>query len=290
MEKRKRFTKGLEEASGKIGYRLTNDVIIHCSVQRSERMLKGLVCSLMGLEEAEVDSVMLLNPIDYRTYEAKEIILDIKVMLNNSQIINVELQVLIGKRRKWWKNRSLLYLCRCYDNIKSGTDYDKLMPATQISIVFDDLFPDEEREFYSKYRLLNVRTNIKYTGNFALNVLYLNHIDVATEEDKKNGLLHWAKAFLAETCEDLKTLANESDIFREVAETVYAVNINDSAKTFAEAHEKYLSTIYLWEREVEEARKELEEKKAEVEEVKSENEKLKAENAELKRQLAEASK
>ena len=101
--------------------------------------------------------------------------MDIKVMLNNEQIILVEIQILIGMKLEWWKNRSLLYLCRGFDNLGSGDNYDKIMPATQISFVFENLFSDEEPEFYAKYRLLNVRTHKAYTGNFGLNVLCLTH-------------------------------------------------------------------------------------------------------------------
>ena len=67
----------------------------------------------MGLDPEKVESVVLLNPIDYSTYDGKEIILDIKVAFDERQIINVEMQVALNKGREWYKNRSLLYLCRC---------------------------------------------------------------------------------------------------------------------------------------------------------------------------------
>ena len=95
------FSEGLEKATGKIDYGLANDVVIHSAVQNSDKVLRGLVCSLMGLKESEVKSVLLLNPIDFRTYTAKEIIFDIKVIMNDEQMINVEIQISIGKRRPW---------------------------------------------------------------------------------------------------------------------------------------------------------------------------------------------
>ena len=236
------FSKGLEKATGKIDYKLSNDVVIHSAVQNSEIILKGLICALMGLEEAQIQDVILVNPIDFRNFADKELILDIKIVLNNERVINVEIQIAIGARYKWWKNRALLYLCRCFDNLKSGTDYDKIMPSTQISIVFDELFPDEEREFYAKYYLKNDRTNRKYTEDFALNILYIDNLDKATEEDEKSNLVDWAKAFKAETWEEIKQIAKNSPapIFKEVAEKMYEINADTIQRELAEAHEKYV--------------------------------------------------
>ena len=146
---------------------------------------------------------------------------------------------------EWWKNRSLLYLCRGFDNLGSGDDYDMIMPATQISLVFDNLFPDEEPEFYAKYRLLNVRTHKAYTGNFGLNVLYLRHSQKASKEDIENDLVYWAEAFRAATWNELKAVAQkaETQVFREVAEKVYEINADSIQRELAEAHEKYVCTM-----------------------------------------------
>ena len=56
------------------------------------RVLKGLVCALLHLEPDEVQSVVLLNPIEFSDrMRDKDFILDIKVMLNDTAIINIEL-------------------------------------------------------------------------------------------------------------------------------------------------------------------------------------------------------
>ena len=243
MGKNSKFSAGLESATGKIDFCLTNDVVLHLVVQKNNRILKGLVCSLMGLDPEKVESVELLNPIDYSTYDGKEIIMDIKVVLDDSQIVNVEMQVSLNKGREWWKNRSLLYLCRCYDNIGSGENYLAIKATTHISIVMQDLFENEEPEFYAKYRLLNVRTHKKYTGNFNLNVLYLKNLNMATENDEKIGLVYWAKAFLAKTWEDLKMIAENNEVFREVGESMFEVNAETIEREMAEAHRKYLETV-----------------------------------------------
>ncbi len=237
------FSPGLANASGKIEYPLKNDVILHCVSQRSSEFLKLLVSSFLGIPLSDIRSVHLENPIDFRTYDAKELILDIKVLLNNDQMINFEMQLNISRGVTWWINRSLLYLCRTFDNIKKGNDYTLLKPAAQISIIDHDLFPNEPPEFYAKYLLTNCRTGACYTSNFKLNVLYLNHIDLATQEDIDNHLVEWAKAFQASTWEDLKNLAVHTPEFKEVAEMMFDVDADVSARTYAEAHEKYLHDL-----------------------------------------------
>ncbi len=237
------FSPGLSKASGKIDYPLNNDVILHCVSQRSNEFLRLLVSCFLNIPLSDIESVHLENPIDFRTYDAKELILDIKVLLNNHQMINFEMQLNISRGVNWWINRSLLYLCRTFDNLGKSEDYTRLMPAAQISIIDHDRFPHEPQEFYAQYLLTNRRTGACYTSHFILNVLYLNHIDLATREDIDNHLVEWAEAFQATTWEELKTIAINNPSFKEVAEMMYDVDADVSARSVAEAHEKYLHDL-----------------------------------------------
>ncbi len=98
----------------------------------SKKALKGLVCSLKGLDPGTVKDVELTNTIDYSLYTTKEIVLDVKVILNSNEIIDIELQMY---RYGAWEQRSLLYLCRCFDSIGEGENYKKLKPTTLIAIM-----------------------------------------------------------------------------------------------------------------------------------------------------------
>lgn len=236
------FSSGLENATGEIPEKLTNDVILHCVTQNNNEVLRGLTAALLMIPVSSVTNVVLLNPIDYRNYADKEIILDIKALIDGIKIMNIELQMLLSSENTWWINRSLLYLCRTYDNLKSGADYTEIRPSMQVSIVPQDIFSDVEAEFYAQYYLENVRNRHVYTRDFSLRVLYLNHTDLATEEDKKSCLDYWAQAFLAKTWDELKSLAEKAEVFREVAESMYTVNADVSQRSIAEAHRKYVET------------------------------------------------
>ena len=245
MENKNRisFSPGLMNATGEIPEKLTNDIVLHSITQNNKDVLKGLTASLLMLPVSEVTDVELMNPIDYRNYADKEIILDIKALVNGRKIVNVELQMSLATDSTWWLNRSLLYLCRTFDNLKGGNDYGYIRPSMQVCIVPKELFSDTEPEFYSQYYLKNERSGHIYTRNFSLRVLYLNHTDMATDADRSSGLDYWAKAFLASTWEDLKGLAERGDVFREVAEEMYTVNADVNQRSIAEAHRKYVETF-----------------------------------------------
>ena len=245
MESKNRisFSPGLMNATGEIPEKLTNDIVLHSITQNNKDVLKGLTASLLMLPASEVTDVELMNPIDYRNYADKEIILDIKALVNDRKIVNVELQMRLATDSTWWLNRSLLYLCRTFDNLEGGNDYGYIRPSIQVCIVPKELFSDAEPEFYSRYYLKNERSGHIYTRDFSLRVLYLNHIDMATDADRSSGLDYWAKAFLASTWEDLKGLAERGDVFREVAEEMYTVNADVNQRSLAEAHRKYVETF-----------------------------------------------
>ena len=225
-----------EKATGPIDVTLKNDMMFHLVMSNSKKALKGLVCSLKGLDSDTVKDVELTNTIDYSLYTTKEIILDVMVILNNDEIIDIELQMY---RDCNWELRSLLYLCRSFDSIGEGEDYDMLKPTTLIAIMNNPLFP-EYPEFYSKYMLLNVKNFQPYSSYLKLNVLYLNRTDLATQEDKDNMLVYWAKVFKATDWDELRSLCSNNETFEEVAKIMYNSNVQSQEKTIMEAHQKYI--------------------------------------------------
>ncbi|MBR5970793.1 MAG: Rpn family recombination-promoting nuclease/putative transposase [Lachnospiraceae bacterium] len=236
MTTRIKLSRPLAEASGPVENTLKNDMMFHMVMARTSKGLKGLICALKGLREKDVRNVVLLNPISYGDYLQKEIIVDTLVELNNNEILNIELQV---RKDPDWIKRSLLYLCRAYDNIRGEQkDFDRLKPTTHIGILDHDLF-QEYPEFYAKYLLTNVKNGNVYTSIFGMNVLSLGRTELATEEDKANKLDYWAEVFRAETWEDLRRLAAQNRSVAEVAEAIYQVNADESARSILRARRKY---------------------------------------------------
>lgn len=179
-------------ATGKIDYTLLNDYMFRAIMQKHEDVLKGLTCATLQLESGDIKSIHIENPIELgKAIDNKEFVMDIKVLLNNDTLINFELQVI---NYSDWPDRSLSYLCRNYDHLHHGEEYNDSMSAIHVGILDFNLFPDYP-EFFAQYQLLNIKNHHVYNDKFQLRVLELNHINLATEEDKKYGLDKWAALF-----------------------------------------------------------------------------------------------
>lgn len=224
-----------ETATGEIEFTLMSDVMFHYVMQNSKNALIGLVCALKGLSTDDVQDILVENPIDLNS-AGKETIMDIKLTLNNNEVLNVELQVYPDK---YWISRSIIYLCRAYDNIGSGDNYSLVKPTTLFCITDQELIPNAEAEFYAKYRLTNLKNHHLYTDKFGINMLQLNHTDLATQEDIVNNLVYWANLFKATTWEEFKNLAKNHPDIEEVGNLIFELNYDNQAKELLEGQRRY---------------------------------------------------
>jgi predicted transposase/invertase (TIGR01784 family) len=225
--------------SGPLFVPMTNDYLFRAILQRNKEVLKGLTCALLSLKHDEVESVEIENPIMLgEAIDDKTFILDVLVRLNNSKLINLEMQVINVSH---WVERSLSYLCRTFDRLEKGDRYDKVLPVHQIGILNFTLFEDDP-EFYADYLLINKRNHRVYSDKIRISVLDLNRIDLATEEDKLNELDFWAELFKSTTWEDLRMLAEKEPIFKEVATEVRKISDEERIRMQCEAREDYYRT------------------------------------------------
>ena len=183
----------------------------------------------------------------------------------------------------FWKERSLGYLCRSFDNLNKGNSYADTKPAIHIGILDFEIFPDDI-EFYSTYHLANDVNHKIYSDKFRLSVLQLNQSEHATEEDKAYNLHLWAKFFKATTWEEINMLAEKNPTIAEAAKTIYRVSNDERIRELCQAREdgeRTQRTIeILHQRELQEAKKDAERtianKDSEIAQLKVELEALKA--------------
>ncbi len=207
-----------ETATGEIPFNMTNDYMFRAVLQKNNRVLRGLIKALLHLLEDDIKEVRITNPIILgESIDSKQMWLDVNVILNNFIIINLEMQI---ANLLDWRNRSVSYICRAYDNLNRGGKYKDAKPV--IHIGFLD-FPLEGAvpEFYATYKLANVKTGQIYSDNVTLCVVDLNKTELATDEDKKYGIDKWAKLFKAKTWEAVKMLAKEDVYINEASKTIY---------------------------------------------------------------------
>ena len=122
-----------EMYSGKITYTMKNDFMFKVVFQENGKALEGLLCALLGLDRNDIESIAIVNPIEYGDrVDDKTMVLDIKLILNSEQIINIEMQV---ENLGNWEERSLTYLCRAFDQLISGENYKDVKRTVHIGIL-----------------------------------------------------------------------------------------------------------------------------------------------------------
>lgn len=227
-------TLSYKEATGVIRFKMTNNYMFRFILQKNKKVLTGLICALLHLDPKDIKKIEITNPINLSgDVSGKEFILDIHVLLNNNTLINLEMQV--GNEYNW-PERSLSYLCRGFDNLQKGQEYEDVLPVIHIGFLDYTPFP-EHPEFYAKYVMTNVKNNHVYTDKFVLRVVNLNRIDLATEEDKAYNIDYWARLFKAETWEELKMLAGDNEYLQEAAESLYVANADEVVRQQCQARE-----------------------------------------------------
>ena len=126
-----------------------NDYMFRAVLQENKNVLEGLICSLLHLNPKAIKSTVILNPIELgKSFDDKTFVLDVKVLLNDASIIDLEMQV---SKQDFWNSRSLSYLCSIFQNLERGDDYELVKPAYHISILDFSPFPDYP-EFYALIR------------------------------------------------------------------------------------------------------------------------------------------
>lgn len=247
-----------KDATGKMEFGLTNDYMFHAVFQKNLVALKGLVASVLHLNPETISEVVITNPIKIGDQiDDKSFILDIEVLLNNSQIINIEMQV---ENQHNWQDRSLSYLCRSFDQLYQGEEYTEAKPVTHIGFLQFTPYP-KTLEFHATYKLLNVKNHTEYSGKLALHVVDLTHIELATEEDKTYQIDYWARLFTATTWEELKMIADKNVYMENASQTMYELSADELVQRQCRARRDYYKQINTHNRtlrELEEANQKIE--------------------------------
>ncbi|MCM1179250.1 MAG: Rpn family recombination-promoting nuclease/putative transposase [Clostridium sp.] len=222
--------------SGKLPYTLTNDYMFRSVFQKNQNALKGLLCALLGLTRGSIREVTILNPIILgETIDEKTCVLDLHLRLNHNEFINIEMQVNdFGD----WPERSITYLCRTFDQLQKGDIYSNIHATIHIGIV-DFNLPGLTPEFYSEYKLMNVKNHEIYSDKLSLRMLNLKSMEDDSIEKKPDDLYFWARLFKATTWEELKMLAMKNSDIKDTVVTLHELTDDEKIKLQCEARERY---------------------------------------------------
>ena len=223
--------------TGKLPFRMTSDILFKILMQSSTKVLKGIVCSYLDLSPEIIKSIEISNPISLKEdISGKEMILDVKAILNDKTIINLEMQVI---NYKDWTERSLSYLCRCFDNLGPGHGYLHVKGAVHIGFLDYPLFPDYP-EFYATYRMINERTGQLYSSKFRISVVDLTKRNLATKEDISHHRDLWAAFFKATEWGEVMALAKKDENISEAVVTLKKLSDDEIFKMRYQAREDML--------------------------------------------------
>lgn len=227
----------LDTATGSIRYGLTNDYMFRAVFQKSEEALRHLLSALLWIPYESIVSCDIQNPILLGdTIDEKTCILDIRLLLNNNRLINLEMQT--GKF-ECWPNRMLFYLSRLYCNIQKGQDYSAIKPAIHIGILTESPFPDIH-EFYSEYLMINTSSGHILSRNFSSRMLSLDQLDHASAKERESELYYWAKLFKASTWEDIQMLSKDKPYLNAAVSNLRILTEDEKIQLQCEARERYI--------------------------------------------------
>lgn len=147
----------------------------------------------------------------------KTCILDLLVLFNDHTRINIEMQV---RHDGNWNDRNIYYLARKLPDLSAGSNYRRLKPFHQISIL-DFNFPRNNSEFYQNICLVNTKTGEIYSDKLSIHVLCLPLIEKAT------------------TWKELKNLAEDNKAFKKTIVTMAQLSEDEKIRQMCEAREMY---------------------------------------------------
>ena len=273
-----------ETATGSIDYPFTNDYMFRAILQKDKQVLKALIAALLHLKKESIHDVAITNPIELgAAISDKDFILDIRVNLNNEQLIDLEMQMSYEYN---WSERSISYAARSFDQLNSGEEYKEVLPVHSIGFLNFTLFEDQP-EFFATYELRNKKTGHLYSSKFSIHVLDLTRTDLATAEDQNYEIDRWAKLFKAKTWKELRMIAKNNPDLLQASNDLYTVNADEIIRQQARAR----ADAEFWERNKNAKIKQLEDTIIEQDNTIAENQKLLAEkDAELLRLQKELAK
>ena len=105
-----------------------------------------------------------------------------------------------------------------------------------------------------------------YSGGLYLSVLSLKHVELATDEDKQQGLDKWAAAFLATTWEEFQMLAAENSVYENIADEIYNALADDAKRDACRRYEEQKAVEARFIRERDDALQKIKEKDAAIQE------------------------
>lgn len=200
-------------------YPLYNDLMSKYIFGSEENsiFLATLLESFYNLEEGTLKDLKITNSVklDLKTIKSKQYELDIKALLPNGNIINIEFYSCYNELSE---RKSFMYIADLYSNeLKRGEDYSLLKRVSQINFVKHD-YVHKSDEAIRKYLIIN-EANPKDFITPDLFQIYIINIDKKSKKsynNVRNDFYKWLDLINAETEEERESIAKGNKIMESV--------------------------------------------------------------------------
>lgn len=204
-------------------------------IMMNEQARIGFLSAILKLNPADIRETQILNTSLRKLHEDdKQGILDVRIMMNDSMEIDIEIQL---SMLNVWADRALFYLAKMYtDQIRPGQNYSAFKKCVSISIL-DFILIQDETEYYSCFHILEDTRHTLYTDKMEFHVLELPKLP---EELKESGgdILLWAKFINAEQKEEFDMLAEKNIYISSAYEQLQAISQDRQKRLQYEARQK----------------------------------------------------
>ena len=214
-------------------------------LMEDEEVRNAFLAAVLGINvEDVIESRILPSHLRQKDKDEKLGILDVRVLLNNREQIDIEIQVTFSE---YWAERTLFYLGKMFtDQLKPGENYQKLEKCIHIGILNFTMFDDEE--YYSCFHFWSDEGRKLYSDKVEIHTLELPKL--AKHDYLETELLKWLQFINAETKEEFEMAAEKNEYIKKAYEDLNRISADEEKRLEYEERERmirdhqYFSTIY----------------------------------------------
>jgi len=167
--------------------------------------------------------------------DAKEIVFDVRAVLENGSEVDVEMQC---RRVRAIRERLVYYGVRpLSQQLQAGDGYEALRPSIVIAFLAYDELDDDL--FHHRFRLADAELNTELTRLLEIHTIELRklgHLD-ASEAMRHDPLVVFARLLVAETEQDREEIAKEADAMSQAVKILNTLATDDEIRRVAEDRE-----------------------------------------------------
>ena len=224
-----RFNDGLPEILSPM-----YDIVFKQIFATREDLLRPFLKSVIGLSDDELEGLVVIDPHLYPEHaDGKLGVMDIKVLLKSSKVIDVEMQ---QKKITHLRERILSYISGMVrEQIGSGDDYECIKRVITITITGHPLIEGDD-VYHHRYTLYDPETRSEFTDLIEVHILELPKLP---KKDDGSDLWWWMKYIMVERKEQLKMIAEKGPIMAKAATRLLEISEDEHTRHRLESYRRF---------------------------------------------------